>query len=271
MKADLHCHSTASDGTLSPVELIHLAKKENFWGLSITDHDTMNAYETALPAAQELDIHLGTGIEFSCWQAGSSIHILGYDYLLTDPALKDLCDRHQKRRQDRNHTILDKLAKLGFLVDEKELLKLSDKKSVGRPHIAELLLAKGYVRSIQEAFSKYLGDGKSCYAPGVPFSISETIAIIHEAQGKAFIAHPHLLPKKASLSDLLKLPFDGIECFYSRFSQKDAEPWLKIAKEKNWLISGGSDFHGSIKPEITLGSSYIGQEEFERIFENPLN
>ncbi len=270
MRADLHCHSTASDGSLSPTELVHLAKKENLWGLSITDHDTIDAYKTALPAAQDCGIHLGTGIEFSCDYKGSSIHILGYDFLLTDAGLQDFCLRHQTRRQDRNRAILDKLFKHGFLIDEQELLLLSHHKTVGRPHIAQQLVKKGYVSSIQEAFNKYLGDGKPCYAPGTPFSIVETINVIHKAQGKAFIAHPHLLSKKIPLQELLKLPFDGIECFYSRFSQDSAKSWVKIAQEKKWLISGGSDFHGLIKPEIALGSSFIGKEEFERIFKNPL-
>jgi predicted metal-dependent phosphoesterase TrpH len=270
LRVDLHCHSTASDGTLSPVELIGLAKKENLWGLSITDHDTLDAYKTAIPSAEQQGIHLGTGIEFSCEHLGYSIHVLGYDYLLTDPGLKDLCHRHQKRRRDRNQGILEKLNSRGFVVDEEELFRLADQKTIGRPHIAQQMLLKGYVSSIQEAFTKYLAEGKSCYVPGTPVSVAETIGIIHEAQGKAFVAHPYLLPKKMPLGEILKLPFDGIECFYSRFSHEAARFWLKIAQEKNWLISGGSDFHGSLKPDISLGSSYVGKEEFEKIFEKPL-
>ncbi len=271
MKADLHCHSTASDGTLSPRELILLAKAQNLFGLSITDHDTIDAYATAVSVAQEQGIRLGSGIEFSCEHLGHSIHILGYDYLLTDPGIQDLCKRHQVRRMDRNRAILEQLAKRGFVIDEKHLFGLADTKTIGRPHIAQEMLSRGYVSSIQEAFVKYLAEGKSCYVPGTPFSIIETINIIHAAQGKAFIAHPYLLPRKMPLAEILKLPFDGIECFYARFSKEAAQPWLKIAKEKNWLISGGSDFHGSIKPETTLGSSYVGQEEFDKIFEHPLS
>lgn len=270
MKADLHCHSTASDGTVSPEELILLGKKKGLWGLSITDHDTIDAYKEAIVIAQREGIHLGSGIEFSCDYNACSVHILGYDFLLTDTGMKDLCSRHQKRRMDRNLAILEKLEKLGLPIDRESLFHTADRKTIGRPHIADQMLRKGYVGSIQEAFVKYLGDGKSCYVPGDSFSIQETIDIIHRAEGKAFIAHPHLLPKNIFLKDLLKLPFDGIECFYSRFSEEAAKPWLKIAKEKKWLISGGSDFHGSIKPEIKLGASYVGKEEFEKIFEKPL-
>ena len=156
-------------------------------------------------------------------------------------------------------------------MDEEELLKLAPAKTIGRPHIAQQMVKKGYVSSIQEAFTKYLGEGKVCYVSGLSFSIPDTIEIIHAAGGKAFIAHPHLLPRKMPLSDILKLPFDGIECFYARFSLQEAHNWLKIAQKKNWLVSGGSDFHGLIKPGETLGSSYIGVEEFNKIFQNPLN
>ena len=266
MKADLHCHSTASDGTLTPTELIKLAKEQGLFGISITDHDTLEAYKTAAIAAKTSHIRLGTGIEFSCEYEGSSIHILGYDYNLLDSGIIDLCDRHQKRRIRRNEAILEQLEKKKIFISQHDLLQLGSTKTLGRPHIAEQMVRKGYVSSIQEAFNKYLGEGKSCYVPGASFSIPETIDIIHQAQGKAFLAHPHLLPRKISTQSLLKLPFDGIEAFYCRFSQQSADPWIKIAQEKGWLISGGSDFHGAIKPEITLGCSYVGQEEFEKIF-----
>ncbi|MFS8563199.1 MAG: PHP domain-containing protein [Rhabdochlamydiaceae bacterium] len=270
MKADLHCHSTASDGTLTPVELITLAKEQKLSGLSITDHDTIDGYITAVSAAKEQGIRLGSGIEFSCEHRGHPIHVLGYDYLLTNQEIQDFCKRHQVRRMDRNYAILEQLAKRGFVIDEKPLFALADTKTIGRPHIAQEMVKRGYVSSIQEAFTKYLGEGKACYVSGTPFSIAETIDIIHGAQGKAFIAHPSLLPRKMGISEILKFPFDGIECFYGRFSKDAAQTWLKIAKEKKWLVSGGSDFHGSIKPETILGSSYIGQEEFDKIFEHPL-
>ena len=139
---------------------------------------------------------------------------------------------------------------------------------MGRPHIAQAMLLKGYVGSIKEAFHKYLGEGKKCYVPGDRVSVDETIAVIHAARGKAFIAHPHLLTAAFPIEKLLMRPFDGIECYYGNLALKLAEPWLEIAKKKGWLVSGGSDFHGEVKPQSVLGSSGVDQATFYQIFQH---
>lgn len=267
-KADLHCHSTCSDGTLSPIELLTLAKEEGLSALSITDHDTISAYETATTAAQRLNIRLGTGVEFSSDHSGTSIHVLGYGYLLDAEPIKTLCLKHQKRRTSRNLAILANLKKHEIFIEEKELEQCGRGRTIGRPHIAELMIKKGYVSTVKQAFNRYLADNKRCYVKGEVFTTQETIDVIHQSGGKAFIAHPHLLPKHAPLKELLKLPFDGIECYYAFFKRESVEEWLKIAKAKKWLVSGGSDFHGSIKPGIPLGCSFVDQECFEKIFKH---
>ncbi len=264
-RADLHCHSTCSDGTFSPVELIRHAKEIGLKGLSITDHDTIEAYKTAIPAAKEQGILLGTGAEFSCVFKQWSIHILGYDFLLDDPGILNLCAQHQERRLKRNHAILEELAKLRMPISEEEL-RAKGVESIGRPHIAQLMVDKGYVSSIREAFQQYLGDGKRAFVSGDAFSIPETIEIIHQAQGKAFLAHPHLIDRNHLLKELLRLPFDGIECYYGRFLADQEKRWLKLAKEKNLLSSGGSDFHGDIKAYVPLGSSWVDEPTFHAIF-----
>lgn len=270
-RADLHCHTSCSDGTLQPEALIVLARRNGLSGLSITDHDSIEAYESAIGAAKEQGLVLGSGIELSCSEKGDSVHILGYDFSLQSEEIKNLCLMHQTRRLSRNLAILKKLERLNMPVQETELEKLQNqKKTVGRPHIAELMVKKGYVSSIKEAFSLYLGDGKCCYDPGEPFSVQETIDIIHRADGKAFIAHPHLIQSGRLLRELLKMNFDGIECYYAKFTPENEKRWLKIAGEKNWLVSGGSDFHGAIKPQISLGSSWVDEETFYKIFQKPL-
>lgn len=267
-KADLHCHSTCSDGSLSPVELVQMAHRLQLGGLSITDHDTVEAYHTALPEAEKLGIRLGTGVELSTEHHGISVHILGYNFDLNHPELQALCARHYRRRQDRNRAILAKLKSYNMPIEEAELeAKARTKRTtLGRPHIAELMVEKGYALDIRTAFNLFLGEGKKCYVQGEPFLVKEAIDIIHQAGGKAFIAHPHLLPKELPLREMLKLPFDGIECYYSRFQREVANRWLKVAEEKKLLISGGSDFHGSVKPEIFLGCSFVNQTLFETIF-----
>jgi len=267
-KADLHCHSNCSDGSSTPAELVKLAVEKGLSGLAITDHDTTLAYETAVAAAKEAGILLGTGIEFSCEFQGISLHLLGYDYLLNSPAVEQLCLRHRKRRLDRNRAILAELKKQKMPIEEEELLQSHAGKSIGRPHIAQIMVRKGYVASVRDAFHRYLGEGEKCYVAGEPFPPEEAIAALHEAKGKAFIAHPHLLPKGSPLEKILELPFDGIECFYARFPKNGCEKWLRIAEKKGWLISGGSDFHGTVKPESPLGSSFVDKKVFDSIFQN---
>lgn len=257
-RADLHCHSTCSDGTYTPAELVKHAVHIGLSGLSITDHDNMDAYETALPLAKELGLEMIIGAEFSSTHADQNVHVLAYSFQLDHPAIVNLCRRHQERRSERNRQILEKLRKLGMPIDEP-----IQEHSIGRPHIAKAMVQKGYVKSIDEAFHRFLGDGKCCYAPGQPVSTEETISIIHEAHGLAVIAHPHLLKRSDTIDFLVKLPFDGIECYYAKLGQE--RRWLELAKNKGWLVTGGSDFHGSVKPDITLGSSWVGEETFRRL------
>jgi predicted metal-dependent phosphoesterase TrpH len=273
-KADLHCHSSCSDGSMSPIELIQFAHSKGFKGLSITDHDTIEAYKPAsIAVAQELGIKLGTGVEFSCDYQGTSLHILAYDYSLKTKAIHDLCDRHIKRRQQRNEGILNLLNKHQMFIEMEELASVqSEPKGIlGRPHIALLMVEKGYAFSIKDAFQRFLGEGKKCYVKGASFSIEETSEVIHEAGGKMFVAHPHLIPKHVSIKELLKLPFDGIECYYSRFPRNYAEKWIAVCTKKELLVCGGSDFHGDLKPENSLGSSYVNKQLFDAIFLNPLS
>lgn len=263
--ADLHCHSNCSDGTFSPAELVLHAKKIGLQGLSITDHDTIDAYRTAIPIAQKLGIRLGSGVEFSCQFQGISIHLLGYDFSLKASDVHDLCIRHQKRREDRNRAILEKLKQHQMEIDYEEL---QGTHTIGRPHIAQLMVDKGYVKNIREAFNLYIGEGKKCYVAGEPFLVEEALEVLHKAHGKVFIAHPQLLPSEFPLDELLKLPFDGVECYYAKLHKKS---WIEIAQSKKWLMSGGSDFHGTVKPENELGCSGVDQATFDAIFQHELS
>ncbi len=264
-RADLHCHTTCSDGTFTPDQLVRHAKEIGLSGLSITDHDTIEAYPIATKVAKEVGILLGTGVEFSSVFKEMSVHILGYDFLLDDPDLIAFCKKHEQRRLERNQVILEKLRAHRMPIAESELLARGEK-SIGRPHIAQLMVEKGYVNSIKHAFQLYLGDDKPCFYRGKSFSSEETIDIIHQAQGKAFLAHPHLLDHRRKIRELLQLPFDGIECYYARFFPADEKKWIQIATERKMLISGGSDFHGSVKDYIPLGCSWVNQETFSKIF-----
>lgn len=268
-RADLHCHTTCSDGTLSPVEIVELAAKKGLRGLSITDHDTIEAYKTAIPAAKALNLPLISGVEFSSMHDQVSIHLLAYSFPLDSPLILEFCKKHEHRRVLRNREILDLLFKQGMPITEEELEHEHDpgpSHNLGRPHIALAMLKKGYISSIQEAFNEYIGEGKPCYAPGGYFSVEETVDLIHKAKGLAVIAHPHLINNEEILRDLLEMDFDGIEGYYARFSREDEERWVRIGNRKGWLITGGSDFHGDIKPTIPLGSSWVDEAKFNALY-----
>ncbi len=265
-RADLHTHTTCSDGSLTPQELIAEAKARGLQGLCITDHDTLEAYHNLHPSG----LQIGVGVEFSCHHRKEAVHILAYDVDLDSFDVKNLCARHIERRENRNALILEKLALIGIPITESELSEASSGKVVGRPHIAAAMLKKGYILSIQEGFNRFLAENKPAYVPGAVFSVEETLSIIHKAHGKAFLAHPHLAKSKKLVKQLLDMPFDGIEGYYGKFKLDEQEPWLELAKERNLLVSGGSDFHGSTKPHVVLGSSWVGEDVFHQIFQKIL-
>lgn len=267
-KADLHTHSIFSDGTDTPEELIQLAIESGLSGLSITDHDTVAAYERAMPFAQEKNFPLLPGIEFSCIHHGTAVHVLGYAYSLESTDIAALCNRHQKRRAERNQKILEKLRGLGIKIDSNQLGV--EGRTLGRPHIAKAMMQQGLVKSIQEAFDRYLGEGKPAFDPGEPVSIEETIEVIHRAGGKAIIAHPHLIQRRSIIRHLLQMSFDGIEGYYARFDSAREKEWIETGIQKGWIVTGGSDYHGATKPFNRIGSSWVGEDTFKQLYEHYL-
>lgn len=271
-RADLHCHTTCSDGTLQPHEVVQLACDLGLQGLSITDHDTIEAYKHAIPAAAAKQLPLICGVEFSAVHRHMSVHILAYSFRLASLVLQEFCQRHHQRRILRNRAILNLLAAHGMPLTPEDfpdsLFATLSQHSIGRPHLAWAMVQKGYVSSIQQAFQQYIGEGKPCYAPGQSFSVEETLDVIHQAQGLAIIAHPHLIEKVGLLKDLLEMPFNGLEGYYGRFPLQANERWLKIGARKDWIITGGSDFHGEIKPNLPLGSSWVNEETFQTLYQH---
>jgi predicted metal-dependent phosphoesterase TrpH len=264
---DLHCHTNCSDGSMSPEELLQLAKDTGLNGLAITDHDTAAAYSKALPLAEKLGLKMVSGIEFSTVHQNISVHILGYSFKLDSPNILALCNRHQTRRVNRYKTMLELLKKHNMPITEEELLGLGQQGSIGRPHIAICMINKGYVKTMKEAFQNYLAEGKPCYVRTETITVEETIAAIQQANGYAVIAHPHLIWKRNIVDDLLAMKFDGIEVYYSRFPREHEKQWADIAKKKGWLMTGGSDFHGSVKPDIPLGCSWVNEDTFQILHE----
>lgn len=256
---DLHTHSTASDGTFPPREVVRLAKERRLKALALTDHDTIAGLPEAMAAGQEFGIEVIPGVEISARHADGSMHILGYflDYE-SEPLARRLTVL-QKARQDRNPQIIAKLNQLGIPLTMEQVERLSGGGQVGRPHIARALYEGGYVRSLQEAFDIYLGNDGKAYVSKFRFPPEEAMAMIRDAGGIPVLAHPFTLGLHTSetlrplLKELMALGLAGIECYYPEHSFGQEALYLFLARELGLLVTGGSDFHGDNKPEVTLG------------------
>ena len=203
------------------------------------------------------------GVELSTTLGESQIHVLGYSFDPEALPIKEFCSACRLNRIERNREILERLQARGIKVEEKDIVAVGDDQTAyGRPHIALSMIQKGYVETIQEAFQRYIGEGKPCYVPGKKYSVEEAIDVIHAAKGKAVIAHPHLIQKKKVVDELLKFRFDGLEAYYSRFPEIANKKWAKIAEDRGLLATGGSDFHGTMKPEVKLGSQLTPETVF---------
>jgi len=254
---DLHTHSTASDGTFPPREVVRLAKERRLKALALTDHDTIAGLPEAVAAGQEFGIEVIPGVEISAKHLQGSMHILGYFLDYENDRLAQRLAVLQKARKDRNPRIIAKLNQLGIPLAMEQVERISGGGQVGRPHIARALYQGGYVRSLQEAFDIYLGNNGRAYVSKFRFSPDEAIAMIRDARGIPVLAHPFTLGLETSetlrplLKELMALGLAGIECYYPEHSSGQEGLYLFLARELGLLITGGSDFHGDNKPEVT--------------------
>ena len=263
-EVDLHIHSNASDGTLSPEAILQLSKECGLKAISITDHDTLDGSRQALESGIPPSLMFIPGVEISAAfpaDAGykGSCHILGYGIRLNDENLNKTLSLLRDARKNRNPGIIRKLNECGISITIDELMAVTGDQA-GRPHIAGLLMEKEVVNSIQEAFDKYLGVGKPAYVEKYRIPCTEALAIIKSAGGVPVLAHPCLLSpcrggQFENLIGFLKSRgLSGIEVFYSDNTPSDETYFNDIADRFGLLKTGGTDFHGSLKPEIRLGS-----------------
>ncbi len=258
-RIDLHLHTTHSDGSLPPAAVLELAHKAGVTALAITDHDIVDGIPEALQAGSRLGIEVIPGVEISSRLGASELHILGYCLDWQDPTLNSRMARLRESRHRRNPLIVEKLNALGLDLTYEEVRALAGTESVGRPHIARVLMGKHYVQNAKEAFDRYLAEGKPAYVPRELPEPAEAIAWIREARGIAVLAHPTWV-KQNGEEGLVKLcaqlkagGLGGIEVHYSTHSPKQTTEFLDIAKRLDLLVTGGSDFHGVTKPDIDVG------------------
>lgn len=255
---DLHTHTTSSDGSATPDELIELARAKRARAVAITDHDTVAAIVEARAAAARFGIEFVAGIEISAEYSPGTMHILGYCIDEESLGLAENLNELKKAREERNPQIASRLQALGFDIDYDEVVRVAGNEVVGRPHFARLMVEKGYVASIQEAFDRFLKKDAAAYAEKARLSPADSIALIHEAGGVAVLAHPYQLKLDSYeqvdglVRELTDLGLDGIEAIYSRHSAIERASYAQIATHHGLLVTGGSDFHGTYKPDISI-------------------
>lgn len=260
---DLHCHSTFSDGSLPPEQLVADAVGIGLSALALTDHDTVAGLPRFLAAGLGHPIRLVPGVELSVDCAHGVMHMLGYWMDTDHPELVRQMEWIRNGREMRNRDILDKLNALGFAMSWEEVASFAGEDVVGRPHFAQVMLQKGYAKDKNEAFDKWLGDGKPAYADRPRLSAETAVSLIRSARGVAVLAHPFTLRiGKETMANLFRSLADaglaGVECYYSEHSSDLTREYLSMARQANLVPTGGSDFHGEVSPGIRLGTGFGG-------------
>lgn len=260
---DLHTHSSASDGELSPSELIGLGKKTGLKALALTDHDTVEGIAEARIKAVELGLDFIAGVEIEIDFAPGEFHLLGLGLDEKNPELLGALAELADARAFRNEQIAGLFHQEGISIDLEEIGSLAGTRRIGRPHIAEALFRKGLVRSRQEAFDKYLGKGRPFYLSKDCLALEKALRLIRGACGLAVVAHPYSLfvgkPKLAALMDEWKtMGVAGIEAYHPAAKLGQCRILERMGRQRGFLITAGSDFHGPKKPECGIGRSAGG-------------
>jgi predicted metal-dependent phosphoesterase TrpH len=265
---DLHTHTTASDGTYTPAELVGEAVRRGVRVLAVTDHDSVEAVAPARAAARDHPLlEIVPGIEINTDDPGGEIHILGY-FLDHDAAwLRDLLREFREERAARVHRIVERLTALGHPIDAEEVFALVQEGSAGRPHVAQIMVRRGYVGTVREAFDRFLATGKPGYVPHRKVSSREACEIIRRAGGLAVVAHPafHDDPEAMVRALAATRLLDGVECYYAEHSAEQTARFLGLCRELDLLPTGGSDFHGPRVRAATLGQPPVPWEAWEAL------
>ncbi|MBF0258559.1 MAG: ribonuclease III [Desulfamplus sp.] len=262
---DLHIHSTASDGSLTPAEIIDMALSKGLSAIAITDHDTVEGVREAVEAGIPYNLEFMTGVELSAqplqgYEESASIHILGYGFSIYDRQMNVTLERLKDARAHRNPRILAKLDKLGFPLTMNEVIRICGQGQMGRPHIARAMVEKGYVKSFDDAFDRYLAKGGGAYVDKFRLSCKDAIRLILDAGGIPVLAHPGIIkttedyPVDYLISQLIGMGLMGIEVFHTDHTEEQTSYLAKLASKKGLLATGGSDFHGKLKQGVEMGS-----------------
>ena len=261
MTIDLHVHSYFSDGTKSPAELVELASQTGVSAIALTDHDTMDGVAEAQAVSGKYDVEVIPGVEISVVHEDLVLHILGYYVNPLQENMAKALSKLQQARDRRNEKIIIKLQELGIDASMEELREISGTGQTGRPHIAKILMNHGVVRSFPQAFDQYLAKGQKAYVGRFAYSAKEAISFIGQAGGLAVLAHPVQIDKtlcvlNALLPKLRSYGLRGIETYYPSQKKKMQKRIRKFAESNDLFLTGGSDYHGDIRPGTRLAGGH---------------
>ncbi len=258
LKADLHIHTNASDGIMSPCEVVRWSNIKRLRAIGITDHDTVKGIGPALASSSYFGVEIVPGIELSTMYESEEIHILGYYINYKDKWFLSILDEIQDSRSKRAEKIVNKLNELGVNITILEVRALAGAGAIGRPHIARAMIERGYINNIKEAFDKYIGNGCPAYTERYKLSSEEAISVVKNVGGIPVIAHPGLIKDRANIGKVIELGIEGMEVFHPKHDSETIRDMLTVAESKKLLITGGSDCHGvKLNNEPILGSCSI--------------
>ena len=260
--ADLHTHSTASDGQYSPAQVVELAHKSGIQVLAITDHDTIHGVEEAVQAGQSLELTVLRGVELGA-QEDRHMHILGLGLKQDCPELAQLCQKLLDGRNERKYRIVRFLGEKGIPIDLAEVEELAGGDVIARPHFAQIMVRHGYVKDSREAFDRYLDTEEYQRIERFKASAEACITAVHQGRGKAVLAHPYQLGfseehLEQTIRTLKYNGLDGLECYYPRHTPKMVQNYLELARRYDLKVTAGSDFHGErVKPNHELSPTCL--------------
>jgi 3',5'-nucleoside bisphosphate phosphatase len=268
-KADLHIHSSASDGRYSPAEIVRKAVASGLTVMALTDHDTVDGIAPALAAAREFpQLTVIPGVEISTDISNGEVHVLGYFIEYTKQSLKASLEKMRNSRLERARKMVEKLRSLGCEIEWERVKEIAGKATLGRPHIAQALLEKGYIKDFKEAFSKYIGHGCSAYVEREKLTPAEAVQLVLTANGLPVLAHPFEAGAVEEIVKELKtVGLVGIETYYAGYSPEKVRSLLGMADKYNLIPTGGTDYHGIDDTiEIMLGKVDVPERFVKELF-----
>jgi predicted metal-dependent phosphoesterase TrpH len=243
---DLHTHTTASDGALAPRALVREAVKHGVRVLAVTDHDTTDGLAEAMEEArQHAGLEIIPGLEINCDVAGGEVHVLGYFVNHAAPSFQAFLGEQRRERRDRIHRIADRLAELGMPIDPAEVFAIVKEGSAGRPHVARVMVQRGYVKSLREAFDRYLHTNGPANVTRKRLTPADAVRFIAGAAGVPVLAHPGIAGKDDLIDELIAAGLQGIEVYYAEHTPKQIADYLDRCRRHDLVATGGSDFHGA--------------------------